>query len=569
MNDAIRYIIVGILVVCGATQLYGQSKANENEKAHQNVYRDLDKIGEQIQIALGDLAAGNSLEFDDDVIFSEKVLPEFYRTRDYKPAWSDYATLLDALGALEHSWEDGLNPDDYHAGHIRAVVRQIKAKLGDNVVDYPAVARFDILVTDAVLLYAYHILDGKVDPESLDPNWNYSFRDIKENVPEKLQQAIQHHQVSQSLYRLRPRLQLYQSYRDLMIKYQKMKEEGISWSSIGGTMVIKVGEEDKRIPEIRQRLQRTGELTAGSNMESMVYDDQLKTDIERFQRANGLDIDGVIGPGTLKALNESLESRIEKLRVNMERARWVVSNLSDRYIVVNIPAFKAYYMEDNKIRFATNVQVGRPYTKTPVFKDRLAYIEFNPTWTVPTSIIRNSIIPHLKKDPGYLGKNHFDLLDQAGNMIDTSTINFSKISASNFPYIVRQRPGSWNSLGLVKFIFPNKYSVFMHDTPSKSLFDRSERAFSHGCIRTQHPMELAAILLEGTAYNKAKIDEIIQSGKTTRVNPANDVDVMLLYWTVGFDENQKLTFYKDIYNRDGKVLEQLESKSQNRSKGRF
>lgn len=250
----------------------------------------------------------------------------------------------------------------------------------------------------------------------------------------------------------------------------------------------------------------------------------------------------------------------------MERARWLVGNISDNYILVNIAAFKAMYVENNKIRFVTNVQVGKPYTGTPVFKDRLEYIEFNPTWTVPWSIVKSSIIPHMKKDHGYLEKHHFDLLDKAGNKLNPASVDYSSISNSNFPYMVRQRPGTWNSLGVVKFIFPNKYSVFMHDTPSKALFERSERAFSHGCIRTQNPLDLAEMLLEGTAYDQAKIDETLQSGETMRAVPSKTIDVMLLYWTVGYGENKSLIFYKDIYKRDNKVLDELNRQGQNRSK---
>ncbi len=564
MNSTFRFLIVFAMVVLGIANMDAEGQSKDDAFEYRKVYRNVDKIRVQIERTLSELAASKSMDFDGQSMFFEEALAEFYKSRNYAPAWGDFTTFLDALYALERSWEDGLNPKDYHVEYIRSMLRHISEKLDANMVDYESVARFDILVTDAVLLYAWHLLKGKVDSESLEPNWNYDFRESDDDFPEKLQHAIAQNKVSETLYDRRPEISVYKAYRDLLVRYRTLKLEGVSWKSIDGSEWIKQGARDLRVPLIRARLYKTGELSGKSNMDSLVYDDQLVGDIENFQRANGLGADGVIGTETLNALNESLDSRIGKLRVNMERLRWVIDHLSDRYILVNIPAFKAYYMENNKLRFVTNVIIGQVYTRTPVFKSRLSYIEFNPTWTVPSSIIRSSIIPDLKKDPEYLGKNHYVLLDRAGNKVDQSKIDFSTISRSNFPYIVRQRPGNWNALGVVKFIFPNKYSVFMHDTPSKQLFERSQRTFSHGCIRIQNPLVMAEILLEGTDYDKTRIDEVLKSGKTIRVKPVNDIDVMLLYWSVGYDEDQKLTFYKDIYNRDGKVLEQLDTESQSR-----
>jgi murein L,D-transpeptidase YcbB/YkuD len=215
-------------------------------------------------------------------------------------------------------------------------------------------------------------------------------------------------------------------------------------------------------------------------------------------------------------------------------------------------------VKDKQIVHYTSVVVGKPLNKTPIFRDKMRYIEFNPTWTQPRSIVKNETIPKLKKDSTYLEKNHMVLLDTKGNLIPTSDIDMQNLSASRFPYIVRQEPGPWNALGEMKFMFPNKYDIYLHDTPSKSLFSKASRAYSHGCIRVNKPIELAVKLLEGTEYDREKIEKVIETHETTRVNLPEPVDIMLMYWTCGLDRDRKLFFAYDIYERDQAVLRDLD-----------
>ncbi|RKD85974.1 L,D-transpeptidase family protein [Mangrovibacterium diazotrophicum] len=551
-----RALFILAIFLLGVQIVVAQSKAEDNRKAHDLVYSNPDKISFWIRDVITKMADGHSLKIEGETVYSDSVLPEFYKNRDYRPAWGNYQTLMDAVDALHDAWQDGLLPNDYHADAIRKLVEMIRDRPAGQEIDYAWVAGFDILMTDAVLLYAYHLMAGKVDPESLDPHWNYSFRGFKEDAPNKLEQAIANGTVADALHNLRPDMKLYRQLMDLLEEYQPLALNG-GWKKIADAQVLKPGEDDKRVPLIRERLQKTGELTDTGKMESTVYDDVLMNDVKAFQQKNALTADGVIGKTTFQALNESVEDRISKLRVNLERLRWVVSDLTDRYIIVNIPAFKAYYIEDRAIRFTTNVQVGRTYTKTPVFKSRLNYIEFNPTWTVPYSILKSSVIPHIKSDPTYLERNNFELIDQSGNLVPINSIDRSQVRVGNFPYTVRQKPGKGNSLGEVKFIFPNKYAIFLHDTPSKSLFEKQDRAFSHGCIRTQNPLDLAAILLEGSEWNRQKIDSVIETRKTQRVFPEKEIDVLLLYLTAGYYEGNGVGFFNDIYSRDAKVLAEL------------
>jgi murein L,D-transpeptidase YcbB/YkuD len=537
----------------------------DGRQFHQKAYQNLNKISIKIEESVADIRSGEQVELEGEYVFSKIVLPEFYENRDFMPAWDSWEALMDAVRALEMSYQDGLNPDDYHADALAMIINKIEHKLKEDELDYDWVAEFDILITDAILLYAYHLIEGKVDPESLDPNWNYTFREISPDAPYNLEKHIESGTVSRALGQLRPQAPVYQMYIDLLATYRVIANNG-GWGTIKAGGAIKTGEEDERIPAIRKRLQITGELTADTNMQSMLYDENLESDIKLFQSRNALTPDGIIGKGTFEALNVSVEKKIDILRVNMERIRWIVADLSDDFIIVNIAAFKTYYMKDHKIVFSTNVQVGKTYHKTPVFKEQLRYIEFNPTWTVPVSIIRKSIIPKMKKDPGYLDSHHFELLDAAGNIIPNSSVDYENLSTSNFRYTVRQKAGPWNALGEVKFIFPNKHSVYLHDTPSKSLFVQQERTFSHGCIRTQNPLDLAEVLLEGSDWAREKIDATIESRKTTRAFPDSNIDVLLLYWTAGYYNGDGIGFFKDVYGRDTRVLEQLNKKDSRKPK---
>ena len=268
----------------------------------------------------------------------------------------------------------------------------------------------------------------------------------------------------------------------------------------------------------------------------------------------------MVGRGTLAALNVPVEARIDQLRVNLERMRWVFRDVKDvdEFLLVNVAGFRAYRVRDQEFVWSARAQVGKPYRKTPVFQAKMTYLEFNPTWTVPPTILRRDVLPRLEKDPGYLKQKNMRVLDLNGRVIDPATIDWSNVSRRRFPYMIRQEPGPQNALGRVKFIFPNKYFVFLHDTPSRALFERSERAFSSGCIRVEKPLELATDLLApNEGWDRQRIDEVVASGKTTRVNLERGMPVLLMYWTAGVQADGTVMFYNDVYDRDQRVLEAL------------
>jgi murein L,D-transpeptidase YcbB/YkuD len=258
-------------------------------------------------------------------------------------------------------------------------------------------------------------------------------------------------------------------------------------------------------------------------------------------------------------MNVPVEKRIEQILVNLERGRWVYRDIDEEFLLVNIAGFRANYVDDNELQWDARAQVGKDYRQTPVFKAELKYLVFNPTWTVPPTILKKDVLPAIKRDVGYLAKKNMKVIDRSGKVVDPASLDWSKYSGSNFPYSIRQDPGPVNALGLVKFIFPNKHFVFLHDTPSKALFNRETRTFSSGCIRVEYPFVLAeALLKDSLKWNREKIEELIDSGKTKTVYLKKPIPVLILYATAFPSlEDDFIQFRKDVYSRDQVILEEL------------
>ena len=287
-----------------------------------------------------------------------------------------------------------------------------------------------------------------------------------------------------------------------------------------------------------------------------VFDEGVQQAVRDFQIAHGEDPDGIVGSKTIAAMNVSVLDRIDQLRVNLERARWIGELRDERHIIVNIAGYYAAVIEDGRPVWTTRVIVGDEYTRTPVFLDEIEYLEFNPTWTAPRSIIQNELAPKIIADPRYLERNDYYLAEANGRRVSPSSVDFSTLTPRNFRYWVVQEPGDKNALGRVKFMFPNAHSVYMHDTPSRQLFDKTKRTFSHGCIRTENPLELAELLLSDQGWDAARIQSVLASGQRTRVPLETSVPVAVLYWTAD-PTPSGVRFYPDIYGRDAAVLEAL------------
>ncbi len=483
-------------------------------------------------------------------IAATTLLPSFYAQRGFQPAWSDPGHFQELLQVLRRSEQHGLNPGDYHY--------PILSTWPDDASPRQSAAR-DLLATDALVRLGYHLHLGKVDPASLDSDWNLTRRLHDEEPITVLERAVAAPSLMEFLdTELAPGGLFYTGLRAALSHYLELARNG-GWPAVPEGPTLHPGDSDTRIPALRARLAVTDAKQDMHTFDPLLFDDDLVASLKRFQWQHGLDVDGILGPGTLAALNIPVKARIDQLRINLERTRWVFRDAEPRFLVVNIAGFHAYLVENSDIIWDSRVQVGKPYRKTPVFKDTMTYLVLNPTWTVPPTILRKDIIPRIQKDPGYLAENNMVLLDRSGRVINTDSIDLGKVTPANFPYTVRQEPGPKNALGRIKFMFPNKHMVYLHDTPSRALFERADRTFSSGCIRVEQPFSLAAALLgDPVNWSEAGIEKRLTTANNETVNLKQPVSVFLMYWTSEPDGKGDARFFNDVYARDQAVLDGLQ-----------
>jgi murein L,D-transpeptidase YcbB/YkuD len=507
-----------------------------------------------LRIRIEQIRTTGAFQIGDDYISAIRVLPEFYERRDFVPAWTEPDDVDDLLRAIRDTEADGLYPWDYHLAEIeRLLAERADSKHGE-----PRLAAdIDMLLTDAILRVAYHLLFGKVDPEELNPSWNM-YADIDGLDPAiGLEEALASPSLYDFIEEFKPQQPFYRRLKDALASYRFIADAG-GWESVPMGKVLKKGTEDERVPALRSLLYTTGDLEDSGSGTSTLFDTELEEAVKRLQERHGLTADGIVGPKTLEVMNVPVEERIDQIRVNLERTRWVLHDISGRFVIVNIAAFKVYYVDESAVQWETRAQVGTAYRKTPVFKSNMEYIVFNPTWTVPPTILARDVLPAVQKDASYLERKNISVLDGSGNVVNPDGIDWSMYTAKNFPYVFRQEPGPDNALGQVKFIFPNEHFVFLHDTPSKTLFDREMRTFSSGCIRVENALELADLLLsDQPEWTQDRIMDVVKTDKTRTVYLKEPMPVLLLYWTAFPGEEGVCNFREDVYDRDPAVLEAL------------
>lgn len=389
----------------------------------------------------------------------------------------------------------------------------------------------ELLISSLYFFYTHQVFDGKVGkadarkmgwylPRQKSSYVNYLDTLVKE--PDLLKKDLSEN------------FEQYYNLRTALKKYREIKAKG-GWETIAFEKEIKAGEKSPIVASVRKRLAVTGELK--SDNQSDVYDQELQEAVTKYQSARGKS-GNTIDKDLVASLNVPVDDRIRIIAVNMERCRWVspsINNAQD-YVAVNVPAFQLRYVKDGEERLVSNVVVGEEINKTVIFSGNMSYLVFSPYWNIPPSIIKKEIEPGIAKDPNYLSKHN---MERVGKRI-------------------RQKPGDQNSLGLVKFMFPNTNNIYLHDSPAKALFNAEDRAKSHGCIRVQKAKELANIILEDDKnWNAKKIDEAMHAGSEKHYPLKKKIPVIIAYFTAWADENGNVSFFEDIYNRDGHLAKAL------------
>ncbi len=509
---------------------------------------------EALRIAVESLLQTGQLHIGAVDIASGELLAEFYERRDFAPAWAGNDKVAELLQLIMATEKDGLDPSDYHLDTVRDIQSSLAAGRINTAIK---IADADLILTDSLIRLGYHQRFGKVNPYSLDPHWNFRRELNDKNPAVSIQEALDADSLVAYLQTVFPRGWVYTQMRDGLARYREIVANG-GWPQIPDGPTLRPGAADPRLAILMHRLAISGDM---DNMQNVVpvteYDETIQEGVRHFQERHGLDADAIIGPATIAALNVSAAQRVKQLEINLERARWVLDDIEDDFVLVNIAGFRAYLLRDRKVVWETKVQVGKTYHQSPVFRDEIKYLVFNPTWTVPYSIASKEMLPNIQADPEYFQKRDFDVKDRSGELVDPATIDWSSVTRRNFGYTLVQRPGPNNALGRVKFMFPNKHAVYLHDTPSKYLFGQAERAFSHGCIRVEHPYEFAELLL-GPDWDQDKIAATLDSKEIKTVSLSKPLPVLLMYWTAVVSQDGEVNFYNDVYKRDQKIADALD-----------
>ncbi|KAA3597883.1 MAG: peptidoglycan-binding protein [Calditrichaeota bacterium] len=480
-------------------------------------------------------------------IHCSKSVSLFYQKRFFKLAWNS-KTSSELLTAIKEADQEGLNPRDYH-------FEKLQQFLTNSTKTEFQKAELDILLTDAFLLYTSHLFSGKVNPQTIDAEWHVVRREG--NPLEILENAIESGDIKNAIQATMPKHEIYKNLKKTLKIYREKTNE--SWANIPIGETIKENGNDERLSIIRERLFILGDLKDKTTENPSFYDENLFKAIQLFQKRNGLEDDGNIGKKTIATLNISLEQRINQIEANLERWRWLQQEFGNYYLKVNIANFELEVIKDGKLIRTHKIIVGKPFRKTPVFSSKMQYLVLNPTWTVPPGILNADVLPAVKKDVSYLEKKKLSVLDNQGNQIKISEIDWNSKAVKGYTY--RQPPGPENALGAVKFMFPNQFHVYLHDTPSKELFSKNERAFSSGCIRVQESLVLAEYFLNDEVnWNRESINKVVETRKTQTVQLKEQPNVHLLYWTAWVDSNGNVNFRNDIYERDKPLLDQLNEK---------
>lgn len=478
-----------------------------------------------------------------------RVVMDFYSHRNFRAAWTDGRDVAQLLKSLNETEIDGLVPTDFRVEELAQAQLALHA-----IAPTPAqAAAFDLAATRTFITALLQLRRGKVDPARLDFHWNFDpvGVDPREDV-NGFFAALDDHDVARAFAQAPPQEAVYRSMRVALAQLRQVRDAG-GWPTVTQGQSLKPGMDGVAVAQLRARLAAGGYLEAQTGKRTD-YDEKVIAAVKKYQAEQYLSADGVAGAATLTALNVPVEARIDQVRVNMERARWLLYKLQGTFVIVDIAGYKVALYRDGQPIWRSRVQVGKPFRSTPVFQSEITYITFNPTWTVPPTILVKDMLPKIQQNPGYLAANRIRALDREGNVLDPAGIDWYNARGIT----LRQDAGPENSLGQVVIRFPNDYAIYLHDTPHRELFAKSMRATSSGCIRVENPLQLVELLFNDPVHwNSEGIKKQLANGKTENIKLPVKVPVLLAYWTVDMSNDGRVTFKPDVYGYDSPVLRRL------------
>ena len=518
----------------------GTASCRSQNKEDQPAITDTIPLKQAADISIpGSFSAPTKLVFDSSDIhrFTDSFpsfsavkndLYDFYRGRNYSFAWFDQNGMIEPADNLYNRImnikDEGL-PD-------KILYKQRFTELMEREADNPVPSSMlDIMLSAQYLGYAKLAWTGLSKQKMAAVNW---YLPRKETPYKQLLDSLL---TGKNILDNEPVFRQYGKLKDYLLRYNNIQENG-GWGMIKADKKnYNPGDTSPVIGQIRKTLFITGDLAEDN--ESTVYDPALLGAIKKYQQRFGYKENGIITATLIREMNVPVEKRIEQIVVNMERCRWVPVDLKSEFLLVNIPDYKVHLYSNDSVLWSMNVVVGKNQHKTVVFNGELKYIVFSPYWNIPASILKNETLPAMRRNPNYLARHNMEW--NGGN--------------------VRQKPGPNNSLGLVKFLFPNSHSIYMHDTPAKSLFNEDKRAFSHGCIRLADAKKLVMYLLRNEPeWTEAKITAAMNQGKERTVTLKKPVPVFIAYFTSWVDRNGQLQFRNDVYQRDGRLAQMIMEK---------
>lgn len=479
--------------------------------------------------------------------FKSKTLAEFYTSSNNQTVWGNLKKRTYVLSQLKNCEKLGLDPADYKSETLEKYEKRIST-LNDK-----ELATYDILLTYNFELYLNHLHRGKLDPKKLYTDWDLTEKKLDINTV--LIKAFNKNKLDSIVENIQPKSDTYKQLLKALELIDTFPEDNVGKITLDSlTKKISLNDSNDALINIKKRLLFWGDMSEKDSLNTL-YNQKTFEAVKRFQERHGLAADGVIGQGTISALNYSKEKRKQQIIANLERWRWYNNDFAENYFMINIPNYSLNVVESQDTTLVRNIVVGTSKRKTPIITSVLKTVVFNPTWTVPPTILKEDVVPAMKRNRNYLKNKNITIYDTMGHEVDPSKWNENK--PGNYKYV--QSPGYNNSLGLMKILFPNHHSVYLHDTNHRNIFGRNNRSLSSGCVRIENPLELAEHILNdsiSTNWPMEKIDSIIETKTTTNIRITKKYALYQWYWTAWSKKNQ-LIFRADIYNLDSDLYAKL------------